>query len=117
MGLGLGIAHSNICSILSYYFVVDVCSGEVIKGWDLGIKTMKKGENSVFTIPPELAYGESGSPPTIPPSATLQFDVELLSWTSVRDICKDGGIFKKILKEGEKWENPKDPDEVLGNLC
>nr|GFA52634.1 peptidyl-prolyl cis-trans isomerase FKBP62-like [Tanacetum cinerariifolium] len=89
--------------------------GQVIKGWDLGIKTMKKGENAVFTIPADLAYGEAGSPPTIPPSATLKFDVELLSWVSVKDICKDGGIFKKIVKEGGKWENPKDLDEVIVN--
>nr|XP_025637978.1 peptidyl-prolyl cis-trans isomerase FKBP62-like [Arachis hypogaea] len=96
-------------------FTFTLGQGQVIKGWDEGIRSMKKGENALFTIPPELAYGESGSPPTILPKATLQFDVELLSWTSVKDICKDGGLFKKILVEGEKWENPKDPDEVLVN--
>ncbi|KAG2294027.1 hypothetical protein Bca52824_040696 [Brassica carinata] len=87
--------------------------GQAIKGWDISIKTMKKGENAVFTIPSELAYGESGSPPTIPANATLQFDVELLSWSSVKDICKDGGVLKKIVAAGEKWETPKDLDEVL----
>uniref|UniRef100_A0A9I9E277 peptidylprolyl isomerase n=1 Tax=Cucumis melo TaxID=3656 RepID=A0A9I9E277_CUCME len=51
------------------------------------VSTVEKGENTVFTIPLELAYGEFNSPPTIPLNATLQFDVELLSWHSVKDIC------------------------------
>eukprot|EP00249_Psilotum_nudum_P014581 c24899_g1_i1 orf=234-953(+) len=93
-------------------FTFKLGQGQVIKGWDQGIATMKKEEHAIFTIPSVLAYGEVGAPPNIPSNATLTFDVELISWASVKDICKDGGIFKKILVEGQKWETPKDADQV-----
>lgn len=54
-------------------------AGQLIPGWETGVVGMRVGGRRQMIIPPKLAYGPDGRPPTIPPNATLVFVVDLLS--------------------------------------
>lgn len=78
--------------VLTYDWIV----GEVIKAWDLGVATMKKGELAKLTCRSDYAYGEQGSPPKIPANATLVFEVSLHvpEWRSVSFSQSDTYVMK-----------------------
>ena len=59
-------------------FTFTIGGGEVIKGWDIGVKGMRVGGKRLLTVPSKLGYGKRGSPPEIPGDAVLCFEVKLL---------------------------------------
>jgi peptidylprolyl isomerase len=60
-------------------FEFQLGAGSVIDGWDQGLEGMKVGGRRQLIVPPDLAYGAAGQPPTIAPNATLVFVIDLLS--------------------------------------
>ncbi|KAL1356835.1 peptidyl-prolyl cis-trans isomerase FKBP62 isoform X1 [Arachis hypogaea] len=96
-----------------------LCSSYFCPALAKAVKTMKKGEKVILTAKPEYAFGENGRPASgdegaVPWNASLQIDLELVSWKAVSDITKDKKVLKKTLKEGEGYECPNDGAVVQG---
>lgn len=93
--------------------------GQVIKGWDVGFASMKKGETALLRCRSDYAYGKNGSPPKIPADATLTFEVELLSFQPKK---KESWEYtdeereieaNKLKDEGTEWFKQKSFDEAI----
>ena len=87
--------------------------GRVIRAWEVGVATMRKGEKCELYCRADYAYGNAGSPPAIPPNASLKFEIEVVSWERVRskpasreeqraDDDKSMGMSKGFLSSGQR---------------
>nr|XP_060629172.1 peptidyl-prolyl cis-trans isomerase FKBP5 [Anolis sagrei ordinatus]XP_060629173.1 peptidyl-prolyl cis-trans isomerase FKBP5 [Anolis sagrei ordinatus]XP_060629174.1 peptidyl-prolyl cis-trans isomerase FKBP5 [Anolis sagrei ordinatus]XP_060629176.1 peptidyl-prolyl cis-trans isomerase FKBP5 [Anolis sagrei ordinatus]XP_060629177.1 peptidyl-prolyl cis-trans isomerase FKBP5 [Anolis sagrei ordinatus]XP_060629178.1 peptidyl-prolyl cis-trans isomerase FKBP5 [Anolis sagrei ordinatus] len=96
-------------------FIFSLGKGQVIKAWDIGVSTMKKGEICHLLCKPEYAYGSAGSVPKIPSNATLFFEIELLDFKG-EDLFENGGIIRRIKQKGEGYSNPNEGAAVQIHL-
>ena len=92
-------------------FRFTLSAGQVIPGWDMGILGMKAGGKRVLTIPPELAYGQSGAGGVIPANASLTFEVELLAVTPPPFPSIDSAALQQKLDSGVKLIDIRRPEE------
>ncbi|KAK1124519.1 hypothetical protein K0M31_006869 [Melipona bicolor] len=90
-------------------FQFELKKGSVIKAWDIGVATMKKNEVAVLTCAPKYAYGKNGSPPKIPPDATLKFEIEMIDWKG-EDLSpeKNGSIERYQIVQGKDYITPQE---------
>ncbi|KAH7404871.1 hypothetical protein KP509_15G048000 [Ceratopteris richardii] len=88
----------------------------MIRGWEEGIPTMGKGEIAMLKVKPEFHFGDKEFEGNVrdgyPKNEELMFEVELIDFFPVKVISDDLGVLKRILREGEGWETPRQPYEV-----
>ena len=82
-------------------FTFKIGSGQVIKGWDMGVKTMKVGEKAEFILSPDYAYGNKKVSDLIPENSTLTFEIELLKVVVPKKEVSDM-TYEEKLAEGKK---------------
>ncbi|XP_014495468.1 peptidyl-prolyl cis-trans isomerase FKBP20-1 [Vigna radiata var. radiata] len=87
-------------------FSFELGKGSVIKAWEIAVKTMKVGEVAKIICKPEYAYGSAGSPPDIPPEATLVFEVELVACrprkgSSLGSVSEERARLEELKKQRE----------------
>ncbi|KAL6980562.1 peptidylprolyl isomerase [Sarracenia purpurea var. burkii] len=92
-------------------FTFELGAGSVIKGWDVALRTMKVGEIAKLTLKPEYAYGSAGSPPDIPPDATLIFEIELVACRP-----RKGSSLNSVSDERARLEELKKQREIAAAL-
>lgn len=98
-------------------FEFNLGKGNVIKAWDIGVATMKKGEVAYLVCREDYAYGSAGSPPKIPPKATLIFEVEVIDWEAENvSGKKDRGVLRHPITEGTGFDSPKETANVQIHL-
>ena len=107
-----GLVVLKSCCSSEMIFFVSI-TGSVIKGWEIGVLTMKKGEVCIVTCQPDYAYGKAGST-KIPPNTPLQFEIELINWRG-EDVSSDGNVMKAVLKKGIGHDRPNVGATVDGN--
>lgn len=83
----------------------------VIKGWDIGIRTMKRGEKAILRCRSDYAYGDNAQG-DIPPGSTLNFEIELLDFDEYQDVGDNKNLKKHVLEEG--FGNTYDHPEEFG---
>ncbi|QCE05386.1 F-binding protein 4/5 [Vigna unguiculata] len=89
---------------------------KILLGLLEGIPTMLKGEVAMFKMQHQLHYGEDDCPITapdgFPKEDELHFEIELIDFFKAKVVTDDLGVVKKVVREGQGWESPREPYEV-----